>query len=378
MPANIHALWPGLLLLGVTGPALAQSAAVVSPEVQPGGKITFRIQAPKASEVALLGEWAPGKREPMTKDERGVWTVTLTLKPNIYWYLFSVDGVSTVDPRNGRVKTGNSTQSYVEVLGEEPSFHAVRNVPHGEVAIRTYYAKALETTRRVYIYKPPAYDQDKAATYPVLYLLHGSGDDESGWTAFGRAQVIADNLLADGKMTPMLMVMPYGHTPSGTTPGKEPTDVRQRNTANFRVDLLNEVLPLVEKGYRVKTGREDRAIAGLSMGGAQALNVGLTNLDKFAWIGSFSAGGGNAEQTLSALLADPKGANEKLKLLWIGCGKEDRSFAGSQRLAETLTKHGIRHTFRATEGEHTWIVWRDYLHELLPQLFREATAAPNP
>jgi enterochelin esterase-like enzyme len=338
---------------------------IISPEIQPGGKVTFRIAAPKAAEVSLGGEWDSGKKEVMTKAENGVWTSTRELKPGIYWYLFTIDGVPTVDPRNGKVKTGGSTQSLVEVPADPPAFYEQKAVPHGDVTIHTYASKATASTRRVYVYTPPGYSRDKSAAYPVLYLLHGSGDDESGWSAFGRANLIADNLLAGGRMRPMIIVMPNGHA---YKPG-ERTAPGTRGTSVFADDLMGEIIPLVEQAYRVKTGQADRAIMGLSMGGGQSLNIGLANLDKFSHIGVYSAGGSGGD-VVSRVLADPKSANEKIRMFWIGCGRQDRTVDGAQQLVESLARAGIRHIWHPTEGAHTWTVWRDYLHETLPLLFR--------
>jgi enterochelin esterase family protein len=335
------------------------------PEIK-DGNVTFRINAPKASEVTVAGDFESGKRFALTKDEKGMWSVTVHLEPRVYSYSFNVDGVTTIDPRNPHLKLGRSSnQSAFEVPGPEPMFYDVKSVPHGVLSIHTYDSKAAGDTRRVVVYTPPGYDAARSKTYPVLYLLHGSGDDEGGWSQFGFANVIADNLLADGKMKPVVIVMPNGHA---YKPGENPApDTRPASV--FKEDLLGGIIPLVEKNYRVKTGAKNRAIAGLSMGGGQSFNIGLGNLDKFGYVGVFSAGGGNSE-ALKDLLADPKASNKKLSLFWIGIGRQDPGYATAEKLDETLTAGGINHVWHPSDGAHTWIVWRDYLHELLPLLFK--------
>jgi enterochelin esterase-like enzyme len=352
----------GCILLVTLGLAISATA---QPVVGSDGKVTFRLSAPKATEVTIAGEWTGGKRVPLVKDDKGTWTITQPVPPEIHWYLYYVDGVATVDPRNPELKTGRSTQNVLEVRGDHPAFYSLQSVPHGAVTYHTYASTAAGDQRRLCVYTPPGY-HEKSGKYPVLYLLHGSGDDETGWTgAVGRANLIADNLLAAGRMKPMIIVMPNGHAykPGETaTPGTRPTSV-------FKDDLLNTIIPLVEKSYRVETDVNSRAIAGLSMGGGQSLNIGLPNLDKFSYVGVYSAGGGNLEQNQPGFLADPKTANKKLKLFWIGCGRQDQGFAAAEKMDKLLTERGINHVWHPSEGGHTWTVWRHYLHETLPLLF---------
>ncbi len=363
----------GLFFAGIA--SLRSAEPVVSPEVRPGGEVTFRLLAPKAADVTVSGEWTGGQRQKLARDEHGLWSVSVTLKPEIYWYLFNVDGVPTVDPRNPKLKTGRSTQNLVEVPGGSPMFYAEKNVPHGAVTIHTYFSQRLGVTRRVFVYAPPGYDPTRSTKYPVLYLLHGSGDDESGWTAIGRANLIADNLLAEKTMKPLLIVMPYGHTPAGAQRPDEPREAgRDRNTAAFRDDLFNEVIPLVEKSYRVYADAGHRAIAGLSMGGGQSANIGLSHPDRFSAVGVFSAGAGATQGTLTKLLADPKSLNAKFSLLWIGCGRQDQGFEASKKFSETLAQAGIKHIFHPREGGHAWPVWRHDLHETLPLLFQDKSS----
>jgi enterochelin esterase family protein len=332
-----------------------QPPAVVSPEVRPDRTVIVRLHAPKAGDVALSGELG---RKPMTKDDRGVWSVTVgPLEPDQYSYSFTVDGATVVDPRNTKLKIGRgSFVNLVEVPGNPAQ--DLRPVPHGTLHVHRYESKALGgKSRGLVVYTPPGYETATDRHYPVLYLLHGSGDDEHGWTDVGLAHRILDNLLADGKAVPMLVVMPDGHAAE-----------RSANTQAFEADLLGDIIPLVEKTYRVRPGAENRAIAGLSMGGGQSWVIGMGHTDLFAYVCPFSMGGGNAPAVLSKL--DPAETNKRLKLLWIGCGRQDRLFGGSERLCEELKAKGIHHTWHPSEGAHTWMVWRKYLADVMPQLFK--------
>lgn len=371
-------------LLMIAGSAsLAQTTApqvqnVVSPEVQADRRVTFRLRAPKAGEVILWGDWMMGQnREKLVKDESGVWSITLgPFEPDIYTYTFSIDGVSIPDPRNSQLKPSarGPGSSVLDVPGERVLYE-VRDIPHGKVEANWYKTPAIGGTRRFFVYTPPGYEKDRSARYPVLYLLHGSGDTEGEWPWYARANFIMDNLLADGKIRPMLVVMPYGHTvsPNDLTPESRP-----RNTQLMEDDVVKNIIPAVESNYRAAPGPRNRAIAGLSMGGGQAINIGLNNLATFSWIGVFSAGvsgGGGArasqdfESKYNAVLSDPA-TNKKIALLWIGCGKDDATMSSAEQLAAVLDKHNIKYTFRKSDGAHTQRVWRRYLAEVAPMLFR--------
>jgi enterochelin esterase family protein len=220
--------------------------------------------------------------------------------------------------------------------------------------------------RRLTVYTPPGYDTNRSTRYPVLYLFHGANADENAWYRLGRANLILDNLLAAGKIQPFIVVMPFGY---GVTPGGPQAD----NTAKFGKDLIEDVIPYIESSYRALTDRNNRAIVGLSMGGGQALSIGLNTVDLFSYVGGFSSGLGNAAnypKTYAKLVANADDANKRLKLVWIGCGKEDGQFAQSKSLSDFLTAHDVKHTFRETSGAHTWMVWRRYLHEISPLLFK--------
>ena len=299
-----------------------------------------------------------------------MWSITLgPLDPDVYSYSFSIDGVTALDPRNPGVKLGSrsSTSSVLEVPGTGTLWHDLRKVPHGAVAFHWYQSKTLGVTRRFAVYTPPGYDAKGSTRYPVVYLLHGSGDDEGSWVWFGRANLVADNLLAAKKINPMIVVMPYGHAaPAGDL---SPAN-RGLNTSLFEQDLLEDVLPAAEAGYRVAAGPQNRAIVGLSMGGMQSAYVGLRHPDRFGSIGVFSAGAANLEEVEPRMAA----AKNKLGVFWMGCGDQDSLLPSAQKLSEALEKNGVKHTFVKTAGAaHTWLLWRRYLAEFLPQLFRAGT-----
>ena len=238
-------------------------------------------------------------------------------------------------------------------------------VGHGVVHIHKYESKSLGITRGLYIYTPPDYGKDPDVKYPVLFLLHGSGDTENTWTVVGRANVIVDNLIAQKKAVPMVIVMPYGHTPIGNRDGLD-----KNNTDAFEQDLIDDVIPYVERNYRVSSDRKNRAIVGLSMGGGQSVRVGLGNLDVFSWVGAFSASV-RREAEYKKLLSDPESVNARLELLWVGCGTEDFLFDANEKFLEVLKDRKIKHVAHITDCAHEWRVWRRYLNEFVPLLFKE-------
>ena len=364
-----------LLLLAVVTAAsrgLAQPPppdTLVSPEVRPDRSVTFRVRAPKATQVSLFGAWMPlGTQKPMIKDADGIWSVTVDpLPPNGYLYTFTVDGVTVADPVNPDVKLRQRTSaSILEIPASSPAPWEVRDVPHGSVEVTWLKSKVLDnSTRQVFVYLPPGYEKS-AARYPVLYLFHGSGDVPASWTQAGKANLILDSLIADRKATPMIVVMPPGHAvPFGSAPA-----VQAKNTPLFEEYLFKEIIPWVDAKYRTAPGRENHAIAGLSMGGGQSSNIGFAHLDRFSAIGIFSSSGGaEFANRFKEQLADPKKTNASLKVLWIGIGKQDAGYERSKQFSELLTRNQIRHTFQETDDGHVWAVWRWALSEFTPLLF---------
>jgi enterochelin esterase-like enzyme len=365
----------GFLLAGL--PVLAQPPAtpapVISPEVHADRTVTFRLRAPNAQEVLLGREGA--QRVAMQKGSEGIWTYTTdALEPDFYGYSFVVDGVSLVDPSNSVLKPNllNLTSMF-HVPGASPSPWDIADVPHGEVHHHFFHSGAIGDDRDYYVYTPPGYEPGEKKIYPVLYLLHGYSDDASGWSAVGFANIILDNLIAQGKAKPMLIVMPLGYGAPEIVVRGGPTlrdpKLRDKNYQKFRDSLFAEVIPQVEKSYHVSKDRTSRAIAGLSMGGAESQFVGLNAIDRFAWVASFSAGGAAEDYATTFPSLDAK-VNDKLRLLWIACGTEDRLIEPNRKFREWLTSKDVKHVDIETPGMHTWMVWRRNLAALAPLLFQ--------
>jgi enterochelin esterase-like enzyme len=392
----------------------AQAPQVSSPEVQQDRKITFRIFAPRATAVRLAAGDIPGvgQNTNLTKADNGVWEVTIgPVDPGTYRYNFNVDGVATIDPRSPFIsESNNNVWSVVQVDGLD--FADTKNVPHGAVAAVTYYSSALGTFRRMHVYTPPGYERG-SDKYPVFYLLHGAGDSDDSWTSVGRAGFILDNLIAAKKAKPMVVVMPAGHTRRGAA---GPSVIGRTATEEFVNDFVKDVMPHIQKNYRVMTDRGNTAIAGLSMGGNHALQVGIPHLDRFAYIGVYSSGllgafpglgggrgpapaptptpaapanpsapaataaatpgapppGMTAEQWVKANQATLGNANLKkgLKLLWFATGKEDFLLTTTNATVDLFKQQGFSPVYKETPGGHTWINWRNYLNEFVPQLFQ--------
>jgi enterochelin esterase-like enzyme len=349
----------------------AQSGfAQVSPEVHPDGTVTFRLRSPNAKSVSVRGEFWGQKSFTLDKDassSNGLWTVTTPpIDPDIYAYTFNVDGATVIDPVNTFVRVGAwAYMSQVYIPGPRADFLAVRDVPHGTVHEHWYHNQELNTERRVLVYTPPGYSSSQA--YPVLYLLHGSSDDEAFWVSVGRANFVMDNLLAEKKAKPALIVMPFGHA------SRSQAANRGFGVPMLENDLKDNVMPLVERTYNIGKKPTDRAIAGLSMGGTQSLTIGLNNPDRFAYVAGFSSAlRGSNEMTFASLIADPSKANKEYKLIWIGCGDQDGLLSGNKSFEELLTTKGIKHEYVVTPGyAHEWTLWRRYLRDLMPKLFND-------
>lgn len=365
------------------GPGTGAAPPIVSPAVA-DGRVTFRLRAPEAGAVTVSGDFGPDVA--LARGADGVWSATVgPLAPEVYVYFFTVDGVRTTDPANPQVKIGyvtSTTNSIVTVPGSGPAFYDVQDVPHGEIRTLLYKSRSNNAVRELNVYLPPGYDANPRQRYPVLYLLHGFANDHHSWHRYGRANDILDNLLASEAIKPFIVVMPLGYggaAVNGDGNGIPPANAGAfgGDFALYEKDILEDIVPLVDGKYRTLANRENRAIVGFSMGGMQAGRFGLGHLDTFSHVGIMSAGiVGNAASSataadpVAALAADAAAANRKLKLLWIACGVEDTAMAGARSTHEALQKAGIRHTFLETEGAHHWRVWRRYLRDLAPLLFR--------
>ncbi|MGI8962126.1 MAG: esterase [Bryobacteraceae bacterium] len=367
-----------VLGLATLSASFAQHPPLVkSPEVHPDRRVTFRFRDPNAQEVSLHLE---GTKQPMPmhKDDQGMWSLTTDpLAPDLYGYSFEADGVELLDPANSAIKPNLLNPSNeLHVPGTSPLAWEFSDIPHGIVHHHFYKSKIVGDNRDFYVYTPPGYDPSAKTLYPVLYLLHGYSDDASAWTEVGKANLILDSLLAEAKAKPMIIVMPLGYGApeivqrTRAAPFNDAA-LREKNVNNFRRALIDEVLPRVETLYKVTPNRSSRAIAGLSMGGAESLLTGLSRPDQFAWIGAFSTGG-----LTSGFASDfPKltpDTNAQIRLLWMACGSDDHLIALNRNLISWLRTKGIHLTAIETPGMHSWTVWRRNLLAFAPLLFNDA------
>jgi enterochelin esterase family protein len=392
-----------VLIAAFIAPAAARQAAppLVSPEVSADRRITFRINAPQAQAARVSAGDIPGLGQTgvMTKGENGVWTFTSApLPPGAYRYNINVDGVAVIDPRNPLTSISNNNVWSLALVPGSETFD-IRQVPHGAVASVTYYSAPLQRHRRMHVYTPPGYESNNTR-YPVFYLLHGAGDSDDAWTSVGRAGFILDNLIAAKKAQPMIVVMPAGHT-NGPTPGvggpAAALTIPAGQPDEFTQDFTGAIRPYVEKHYRVRSGREHRAIAGLSMGGSQTLNIAIPNLTDYGYVGVFSSGVlggggrgrgrgaepppstapstppppfGEAWEKRNLAMLDNAAARKGLKLLWFSTGKDDFLIESTRSTVKLLERHGFTPQYTESAGGHTWLNWRDYLAQFAPLLFR--------
>jgi enterochelin esterase-like enzyme len=342
-----------------------------SPEVKDGKTVTFRLRAPKAEKVGLVSSDIPGGGQgprAMKKGENDLWELTLDVAPGTYRYRIDVDGVQTVDPRNAAVSESNgNVSSLVRVPGA--SFMDTTDVPHGAVSRVTYKSGTVGRNRRAHVYTPPGYEAG-TGKYPVFYLLHGAGDSDDSWVSVGRAADILDNLIAAKKAVPMVVVMPAGH--DGKFAAGRPTG-NAAQSARFEDDFEKDLRPYVEKTYRVKTDRADRAIAGLSMGGGQTLNVFAAKPADYGYVGVFSSGvfaRGDEWEKANGERLSAATAKDGLKLLWFATGKDDFLLDRTKETVALLKKLGHNPEYKETAGGHVWANWQIYLNEFAPKLFR--------
>lgn len=352
------------------------SAPLNSPEVHDDGTVTFRLKAPEAKEVRLVGVALltalgdPRRPVPFTKGADGIWTLTVgPLRPDMYAYHFNVDGMQIADPSNTIAAfTAMPPYSQLVVHGREPAYYDAHNVPHGAVTRLVYHSEVTHGERELYVYTPPGYDRSQR--YPVLYLVGGSGELPSNWIYDGRVGFIMDNLLAEGKAVPMVIVIPNNQVLHRNHPKHVELTFKL-----FDAELRQHVLPLVEREYSVRRDPKGRALSGLSMGGRHTIFVGFNALDLFASFGVLSAGDPNPEQSLATFLGDPE-VNQKIDYLFVGLGSaEAEGFLGerSEALRRALVNHGIEHEYYVGgHGGHDWATWRHLLHErFLPNLWRQ-------
>src|SRR5262245_2997149 len=352
-------------------PASSNVRGAEYPRVQPDLRVTFRLKAPGARKVQLQ----PGGTDnglgkgplDMVKGEDGLWAMTTPpTTPGFHYYWFLVDGVAVNDPGSETYFGWGRQTSGVEVPEKGTDFYDAKDVPHGQVRAFWYHSKVTGTPRRAMVYCPPGYDKDTAKRYPVLYLQHGAGEDERGWSNQGRMNFILDNLLAAGKAKPMIVVMDQGYA---TRPGTKPP------ASAFEEVVLGDLIPAIDAEYRTLTDRDHRAIAGLSMGAGQALQIGLTHLDKFSYVGAFSGAGRkfDVQTSYGGMFKDATAFNKKVRRLWIGAGTaEEGIYKSSRAMHDSLDRVGVRSVFVEQTGTaHEWQTWRKALYDFAPRLFHD-------
>jgi enterochelin esterase-like enzyme len=405
---RLGSLWTGMLLFwfmattinaqqtpptgqkpATPNPAMFRRNVVVSPEILPDNKVTFRLYAPNALVVNISGTWMPGygKTESLIKNDTGLWAITLgPLNPEFYGYTYNVDGVKTLDPSNSRIRRdGVNYENILAISGKESDLYSVKDIPHGVLSKVWYKSPVLGMTRRMYVYTPADYAESKTK-YPVLYLLHGAGGDEDAWTTMGNACQIMDNLIAQGKSKPMIVVMTNGNPLSAAAPNEGPVNLNLTNpptagpngmaSGKFEESLVKDVVPFIEKNYRTLKDKDNRAIAGLSMGGLHTQNITFGNPTMFSYIGVMSMGIVDwkargvimPEVDMDAQAEALKKSG--VKLYWVGVGKEDFLYKSVEDLRKFLDKHQFKYIYRESSGGHTWANWRIYLSELAPMLFK--------
>ena len=379
-----------LLLIVVTLNAIAQfrmPKRILSPEITPDNKITFRVFAPEAKKVTIGGNWMSGMgtQVEMMRNDTGMYQLTIDPLPSeMYSYSYFVDGVKTVDPNNTIVvRDGTRNESMFMVPGDKANLYAVGDVPHGTLQKVWYSSPTLSLTRLMYVYTPAGYNESNEKL-PVFYLLHGGGGDEDAWTTLGRTPQILDNLIASGKAKPMIVVMTNGNPGDAASPGAAPAKgvyAGQNSpvgmgSGKFEESLVRDVIPFIEKNYRVIANKDNRAVSGLSMGGIQTLYLSNNHPEMFSYFGVMSMGlvdmsrfgGKNDPQERIKGLEKLKASHPKL--YWIGCGKEDFLFQSVQDLRKFLDENKFPYEYRESEGGHTWTNWRIYLSEFAPRLFK--------
>jgi enterochelin esterase-like enzyme len=352
------------------------------PRILPDNRVVFQVRAPNAGLVQIN----LGRMYNMRKDESGVWTVTTAPQdPGFHYYSLVIDGVSVSDPASESYYGTGRMSSAIEIPETGEDFYTVKDVPHGDIRSKRYFSKVTGFWRRLNIYTPPGYDKDTGKKYPVLYIQHGGGEDETGWAVQGKTDIILDNLIAAGKAKPMLVVIANGNVPG---PGGARGGYSSAGMAGFANELLNNIVPFIESNYRVLANAENRALAGLSMGGGQAFFVGLGNKDKFGSIGVFSTGlfggiaapggmgsgaGGtfNAEEQVPGLLTNAKSFNNSLKVFYISVGEQDPRLEYTKKAVADFKSHGLNVEFASFPGGHEWQVWRKSLYDFAQRIFRQ-------
>jgi enterochelin esterase-like enzyme len=366
-------------------PASSNQPGRQYPQVNSERRARFRIVAPDAKSVRVP-EWGGIT---LTKGEDGAWVgTTRPLDEGFHYYRINIDGADVPDPGSKFFYGASRMGSAIEIPARDEDFYAIKNVPHGQLRETLYFSKSTNTTRRCFVYTPPGYDKDTSTKYPVLYLQHGAGEDETGWGDQGRANLIMDNLIDAGKVKPFIIVMDNGGgnvfggrergaAPGGDKPGAAPGGAQGRgpgrggfNFSAFAQIMTEELIPFIDANYRTLADQPHRAMAGLSMGGAQTRQITLANLDKFSHIGLFSGGSIAADDPA---LSDPEAFKKKVQVLFVSySSREERGAATAKANHEALEKKGIKSTYyESPDTAHEWQTWRRSLYQFAPLLFRD-------
>lgn len=357
------------------------------PRVTSDLRAVFQIKAPKAQKVQIQIPTSPNvvRTYDMVRDAQGVWTVTTDPQvPGFHYYTLFIDSVAVADPASMSFYGNNRMASGIEIPEAGVDFYTVKNVPHGDVRSRWYYSKVTETWRRCYVYCPPYYNNNLKKKYPVFYLQHGGGENEGGWVIQGRVDIILDNLISEGKTVPMIIVMDQGYAvkpgaPVQTAPAAPGASQQSAGPTAFEEVMIKDLITFIDATFRTYPDRDHRAMAGLSMGGGQTLQITTRNLDKFAYIGGFSGAARITTDTdlktvYNGVFADAAAFNNKIKLLWIGIGTTEavNMYAGVNGFHLALLKAGINHVYYESPGTaHEWLTWRRDLYQFAPLLFKK-------
>lgn len=357
-------------------PAASNVRGSEYPRVTTDSRAIFRVKAPEANKVQIL----MGDTFDMLKDEEGFWNLqTEPLVPGFHYYFLIIDGVQVSDPASESYFGWGRMSSGIEIPENGVDYYSLKNFPHGDVRQQWYYSDFTQSWRRCFVYCPPDYNKNINKKYPVLYLQHGSGEDERSWSVQGKADIIMDNLIAEGKAVPMLIVMDKGYATNAAASGSSVTGGRvQQASTDFEELVIKDLIPFIDKSFRTYSDRDHRAMAGLSMGGGQTLRITTNNLDKFAYIGCFSGAGriaadADLKTVYNGAFADPATFNNMVKVFFIGIGTAEPAtmYNNVNGFHKTLDNKGIKHVYYESPGtDHEWLTWRRDLREFAPLLFR--------
>ncbi|MDQ8203488.1 alpha/beta hydrolase-fold protein [Pelagicoccus sp. SDUM812003] len=357
-----------------TMPAPSNVPGADYPRLDAEGRGYFQVKAPEAEQVQVN---LPQGQYDLKRDSDGIWSVTTPpIEPGFHYYAFSIDGTMVFDPGSQAFFGASRHGSGIDVPEPGVDFYEVKNVPHGNLRSERYYSSVTDSWRRLFVYTPPGYDKSPDTRYPVLYLQHGGGEDETGWANQGKTDLILDNLIAEGKAVPMLVVIANGTLPR---PEGIPFGYSREGMVPFANEMLENIVPFIDQNYRTQPDASHRALAGLSMGGGQSFIVGLANTDTFGSIGAFSTGlfGGirskdpfDAEEFVPGLMADVERFNEKLDLFYLSCGEQDERIQFTKQVVSDFRSHGLEVEFNSFPGGHEWQVWRKSLHDMAQRLFK--------